>query len=329
MKRRLLFGLLIPSATVLTLAAVTEAALRVAFVNSLDFGVEMWKYAAQLKQPVSNPRIRFVHRPNGHARLMRVDVSINGQGLRDREYSLQKPPGAYRIMMLGDSTTFGWGVPIAETTAKHLERDLNGAGGRQVEVLNAGVGNYNTVQEVSSYVERGRLFRPDLVILVYFINDAEPTPADQSGWLRNRSYFLAFALSRYDALLRLTGGRPGWRTYYDSLYSDSQPGWRDAAGAIADLARQTRRDGASLLVAILPELHQINGDYPFTRAHAMVRAAAEAAGAPVVELIDGLQGHGPESELWVTPLDDHPNGKANALVAAQLRAWVLAHEAAP
>jgi hypothetical protein len=42
-----------------------------------------------------------------------------------------------------------------------------------------------------------------------------------------------------------------------------------------------------------------------------------------MELIDGLRGHGPESSLWVTPADPHPNGKANALIAAQIAPWVL------
>jgi hypothetical protein len=42
-------------------------------------------------------------------------------------------------------------------------------------------------------------------------------------------------------------------------------------------------------------------------------------GVPVIDLIDGLKDHGPENTLWVTPADDHPNGKANALIAQQLR----------
>jgi len=45
--------------------------------------------------------------------------------------------------------------------------------------------------------------------------------------------------------------------------------------------------------------------------------------APMLDLIDGLRNHGPESTLWVTPLDDHPNGKANSLVAAQIQDWIL------
>ena len=43
----------------------------------------------------------------------------------------------------------------------------------------------------------------------------------------------------------------------------------------------------------------------------------------MIELIDGLRGHGPESSLWVTPTDPHPNGKANALIAAQIAPWVF------
>jgi hypothetical protein len=45
---------------------------------------------------------------------------------------------------------------------------------------------------------------------------------------------------------------------------------------------------------------------------------------PVLDLIDGLRNHGPEETLWVTPLDDHPSGKANGLIAAQLRDAILA-----
>src|SRR5271170_1922765 len=123
-----------------------EIALRVMFAHSLDFSMEMWKYAVQLKRPVENPQLSFVHAPNRSAFLMGVPVSINSAGMRDGEYSVEKPPGVYRIMMLGDSTTFGWGVREQDTAAKFLERKLNGQlppGYNKVEVLNTGVGNYD------------------------------------------------------------------------------------------------------------------------------------------------------------------------------------------
>jgi lysophospholipase L1-like esterase len=312
--------------TVLIFCAAMEIALRMIFVRSLDFSMEMWKYAVQLKEPVANLELSFIHVPNRSAFLMGVPVSINSHGLRDREYAEAKPPGTYRIVMLGDSTCFGWGVPLDQTVAKILERNLNATSlppYMHFEVLNAGVGNYNTVQEVAHYQSYDRSFHPDLVILEYFINDAEPVPSEQHAWLLGRSYLVAFTISRLDTLLQFAGLRPRWDEYYASLYGRRQPGFRAANRALAKLALLTRANHAELVVAMLPELHQINDDYPFLREQQKIQEVLEAMHVPVINLIDGLRGQGPESSLWVTPEDPHPNGKANQLIAAQIFAKII------
>jgi hypothetical protein len=204
--------------TVLVCALALEGALRVIFAHSMDFSMEMWKYATTLKRPVANPKLSFTHVPNGSAFLMGVELSTNSMGLRDREYTVTKPEGVRRILMLGDSTTLGWGVPLDQTVAKILEGQLNQAGSGRFEVLNAGIGNYDTVQETAQYEQRDRKFHPDIVVLEYFINDAEPVPVEHSSTLLERSYLMAFAVSRYDAVLRLLGARPRWDDYYASLY---------------------------------------------------------------------------------------------------------------
>jgi lysophospholipase L1-like esterase len=309
-------------------AMFAELGLRLAFFHSKDFSMEMWKYAVKLKHPVADPQLSFAHVPNGEAFLMGVDIKINSQGLRDHEYPLARTPGSYRIMMLGDSTTLGWGVRLEDTAAKILERELNEsgtAGGKRFEVLNAGVGNYDTVQEVTYYETRGRAFRPDMVILVYFINDPEPVPTEKKGFLIDRSYLIAFATNRFDGILRRTGSRPEWKQYYASLYNDNQAGFQACKAALRSLAGTTRSEGTQLLVAILPELHQINENYAFTAEHQKIKEVMASEGVPVMDLIDGLRNHGPESTLWVTPLDDHPNAKANGLIATQLQAWIMQH----
>jgi lysophospholipase L1-like esterase len=324
--RKLLSRLALLTFALLFVALLLEGMLRVAFYHSKDFSMEMWKYAVQIKHPVADPKLSFAHRPNSHAFLMGVDVQINSQGLRDREYSLTKPAGVYRIMLLGDSTTFGWGVPLNETAAKILDRTLNAQhlpGYDHVEVLNAGVGNYDTVQEVTYYETRGRAFHPDLVVLVYFINDPEPVPVERKGFLVDSSYLIAFSVNRFDGVLRRIGTRPDWNKYYSSLYDDDLPGFQACKGSLVDLASTTRKENTKLLVAILPELHQINDSYPFTAAHQKIKGVLAAEHAPVLDLIDGLRNHGPESTLWVTPLDDHPNAKANSLVATQIQGWIL------
>ena len=323
----ILLNVILLAVAILLGCIAMEVALRVIFAHSLDFSMEMWKYAVQLKRPVANPQLSFAHAPNRSAFLMGVPVSINSEGLRDREFSLDKPPDVYRIMMLGDSTTFGWGVKQDDTAAKFLERKLNAdlpTGYNRVEVMNTGVGNYDTVQEVTYYETIGWKFHPDLVVLVFFINDPEPVPIEKKGFLIDRSYLVAFATNRIDGALRHTGARPDWKTYYASLYVDDRPGFQACKKALVSLANSTRSHDAKLLMAILPELHQINGEsYPFKAAHQKIKDVMDAENVPVVELIAGLKDHGPEETLWVTALDDHPNAKANDLISDQLKQWIL------
>jgi len=316
--RLILLNLALLAVSVLLFGAFLEAVLRVVFARSLDFSMEMWKYAVALKRPVADPRLSFVHRPDRSAFLMGVPFAINSAGLRDREFPLEKPPGMRRIVWLGDSTTVGWGVPLEGTAPKILERRLNAAGPGRFEVLNCGVGNYGTVQEVEHYLTIDRAFHPDLVILEYFINDPEPVPRERNAGLVGHSYLAAFALARFDGLLRLTGLRPRWQDYYASLYRDGSPGLEAAEDALGRLAEATGRDGAGLLVAILPELHQINSAYPFAAEQEKIQDYLASRGIRAVDLLPCLRGHGPEIGLWITPADAHPNVKANTLIAACL-----------
>ena len=218
-------------------------------------------------------------------------------------------------MWLGDSTTAGWGVPLAGTAPKILEGESNAAGHGRFEVLNAGVGNYGTVQEVEHYLTIDRSFHPDLVILEYFINDAEPVPCGRSAGLLDRSYLAAFAVSRFDGALRVAGLRPRWRDYYASLYRDGSPGLEAAKDALGRLAAATAQDGTGLLVAVLPELRQIDGAYPFAKEQRKIEDYLASRRIRTIDLLDCLRSHGPETGLWITPADAHPNVKANTLIA--------------
>ncbi len=98
-----------------------------------------------------------------------IRYRINEDGLRcDRRYTRPKPVGARRILMLGDSVLFGLGVPDEELFSAQVEVTLRG-----VEVINGGVGGYNTYTEHVWFEAVGRSYAPDMVILCYCPNDVD------------------------------------------------------------------------------------------------------------------------------------------------------------
>ena len=103
-----------------------------------------------------------------------VPVTVNADGFRGHETGVEKPAGCYRIIVLGDSATFGVHVGDDETYSALLEGMLNadpGRGKRTFEVINAGVIGYSTRQGLV-YLQRD-LFRysPDCLIVSFAIND--------------------------------------------------------------------------------------------------------------------------------------------------------------
>ncbi|MGB0578792.1 MAG: SGNH/GDSL hydrolase family protein, partial [Limisphaerales bacterium] len=89
---------------------------------------------------------------------------INSKGLRDREYPYEKTPGTKRILVLGDSYTWGYGVGNNERFTDFLEQQLE-----ECEVLNSGVSGYGTDQEYLWFRSEGVKYQPDLVILAFFV----------------------------------------------------------------------------------------------------------------------------------------------------------------
>jgi lysophospholipase L1-like esterase len=138
----------------------------------------------------ADEHLGFRHKPSWEKRYGDVLVTYNERGLRDRPI-LPKAEGEYRILALGDSVTFGWGVAQDQIFTVKLEQLLQARLQRPVRVINSGVGGYNTVQEVTYFKQEGVTFQPDLVMLTYVQNDIEeykgPFDPWTAGSLRGKS----------------------------------------------------------------------------------------------------------------------------------------------
>lgn len=294
--------------------------------GDMDYALEMWRYAHVLKRVTDDRAQVFAHRPGASAHLMGVDVRINSEGLRNREVRV-KPVGTRRVLLLGDSLTFGWGVKEEESIGPQLERALATTDPRQPwEVINSGVGNYNTRLEVHFLEQQGLRYAPDVVVLNYYINDAEEDPRYSGTFLSEHSALWVFLANRLDVLARLAAPSATWEQYYAGLYRPEATGWRGAREALGHFGALCREHQLHCLVAHLPELHRLR-PYPFLAETRLVEQATREAGLPFVDLLPVVQERDPAS-LWVSRQDVHPNGACDALYGAAL-ARAIASTGAP
>jgi len=129
-------------------------------------------------------------------------MHTNSFGLRSPETTLAKPEGVYRILVLGDSFTEGWGVADNETFSRVLEKRLNEMVRTEesiplrvrdpqiaitspddttgieslpavshIEVINAGIGSYSPILEARYLFSKGLEFDPDMMFVMVDSND--------------------------------------------------------------------------------------------------------------------------------------------------------------
>ncbi|MBI3315815.1 MAG: SGNH/GDSL hydrolase family protein [Candidatus Omnitrophica bacterium] len=277
----------------------------------------------------------FKHVPNfkGRDRLGNP-IRLNSQGYRDREYSFDKPEGVYRILVLGDSVAFGDGVSAEETFSDQLENLLNR--NRQnppgpVEVINTGIRGYNTYQELLLLKEEGLRYNPDLVLLCYVGNDAEPF-SNQDGlidkkyeWLiglkdlvKQHSYLYAFFRKNLEVMRhRLTPEK--FTEHYLDQFRPGHPGWDASYNALKQIKAITAERRIGFLLAVYPQLRDLGpGEtYPeeLLKVQRQIVEAGRGLSIDTLDLLPALQGHS-RKELEINAKDwFHPNPFGHHLLA--------------
>ncbi|MEE2887016.1 MAG: GDSL-type esterase/lipase family protein, partial [Planctomycetota bacterium] len=97
-------------------------------------------------------------------------VHVNSLGLRDREVG-PKHVDEVRILVLGDSMTFGHGVRNEESWPNQLEKILSADPGKRVDVINAAVKGYGTDHQYKFFRDRLVSLKPDILVLAAYGND--------------------------------------------------------------------------------------------------------------------------------------------------------------
>ena len=209
-------------------------------------------------------------------RLNPEQEGINSLSVRHAEVTIPKPPGLFRIVVLGDSIPWAKGAfGFVDDIAKRIE--TRGA----VEVINPGVPGYTSFQELTFFKRYLLQVEPDLVVWTYCLNDnhkflhrfdekAQMLFTDEAArsleihsswdWIVSRSYVLTWirvgVLARQEPVTAQTA-RFVWETRPDFNIAWKDYSWRFYESHLAEMVDLLKPRGIRLAIVVFPYEPQI------------------------------------------------------------------------
>lgn len=190
-----------------------------------------------------------------------VPIRTNSLGLRNAEVDLAKPAGVFRILALGDSVTFGWGLRGEDAYPSQLASLLATLRpGQSFEVINAGVSGYGTWQQLLWLHDTGLSLQPDVVVVQAHLNDASDNLWGTLGWQGGNQSWLASRSYLARLLQRVAGGAAGrsqepcvadWKVGVDRVC------WQGTEQLLDELRNTARAAGATTVLMPSPMRWQV------------------------------------------------------------------------
>jgi GDSL-like Lipase/Acylhydrolase family len=257
-------------------------------------------------------------------------ASLNQLGFRDAEHTALKSPDVKRLLIVGDSLAFGWGITntddrFGEQLAAHLRKQT----ATNWEVLNASLGDTDTLTHIQ-YLQTMQRYQPDVILLLYAFNDIDYVmpvtpregPSEPMTGLRDRLspvrllFTNCFLFQEVYVRLRMLAYQASSASEgqaYEDPYHDNAILDRHLQD-VSRLVSLASRTGA--IVAIVPFDIKIAASPPHRRRYEHFVQAAMAQGLPVWSAGPEVFARYAYKDLIVNKLDSHPNALAHQLLAS-------------
>lgn len=331
---------------------------------SLCFGEVMARLLLPAPLPWNYPQLRyrsdkslvFALRPNQAAYTADKPAQINERGLRGPVVPYERIPGKKRLLFLGDSIVFGYGVREVESLSAGVMRLLEDQG-VHAEGINTAVPSYNTEQEVAFLETEGLRYKPDWVIVGTCWNDISPKSGvivSEEGWLGetiggNKSFLVQWAESPWGYALRnalkksrlLYGVFQMWRSLSAAVSHDEyarveedvlegretprvMEGWKRVGTSLHRLGELSKLHGFHALVVAFPIPMVMDRSYAKSIYPNRVRELAVENDLEFVDLTPvfakAYRGH---ESLFIPYDPDHPNAAGHDLAAREVVSFIL------
>ena len=270
---------------------------------------------------------------NCYTKVDRKPVHVNSHGTRGPEFQTTRPPNTIRILSLGDSRTFGWGLTEAETYSGLIEKALQEhvGPGKKVEVINAGVNAWSYAQMHTYLREYGLKYQPDIVILadanLWTQFSDQNTPEFVKAFMRRvwlKNFLRRFATYHYVIEYKLQKVYEQQRSKFipmdpkqDAFFKEQQATDPDAffRKHIEGVCTLARSNGIKPLLLHMPTLGHLREPESNNPLKAKLLVSEKLA-VPLVDMTADMKPRG--KELFLEADEAHLNVEGNQLVARRL-----------
>jgi len=274
------------------------------------------------------------------------EVINNSLGFRDAEHDRVPTDDKFRIILIGDSLTWGVGLSTKERYGEILQALLSEVHALPVEAINFAVPGGPTVVERDILKKFAPDFAPNLIILGFCLNDPQPR---EENWSSERDQFLLKIspfLNFTDGLTALgfreLGKRsvnavlslaeradffPDWHVALSRSYNPVSPEWKEFLSAlkeISDISLSLTKRPAIFISLNQGIVDATASDYtagststPRSR-YQLAEAAASDAGFLVVNVEEEIGRLSPDRLLKINAVDGHPSAELNQIYARKL-----------
>jgi len=250
--------------------------------------------------------------------LRELPYRSNSLGFRDREIP-PKTPDHYRIVVVGDSITWGQGVDEDERFSNLIQHDL----GPGYEVINFGMRAYDMPEHLKA-LDKVLTLSPDFVLLQLYINDFEtrrmrrPVARPLLPWpdldrrLLASSVFYGMMETQWYRFQENAHWVESYREYMERHLRDpDSPDSRQSFGMLRDFFRRTAAAGVPTGVVIFPNPNLLGRGYPYAYLHNRIREICLQERVEYIDLQPVFAKMGDSRGLWANRFDQHPNARAH------------------
>lgn len=276
-----------------------------------NYDVEMWRYANQLKQKSTNTVLDFEHIKDKKVNLQNVLIRLNKYGLRGKEVKEKVTDRDRRILFLGGSITLGWGVDEEKTLTSVLEKKFLDQG-QNVEVLNAGVGNYNAERYITRFFKDLKQLKPSDIVVNYFLRDAENLKPSKPNFILKNSQTALTAWTAFNKYFRKSG-IDAMENHYKEVYISDSPGFMKMKVKLKDLSDYAKKNNIKIYLLMTPDIHNLI-DYKYNFIHEKMNEIAKEYDYEYIDPLPKFLGKD-SITLFAMPGDPHPNSEGHKIMA--------------